>query len=171
MSHARLSLVVAAVAAVVLWPAVAVAHVGIVVVIRSPTDGQDVGGDLSIDVAAQPALAGVDHATFTAELDGRPVDPASGRITTESVPAVIRVGATTRISLRGLVLGEHRFLIRYRADTDEPATQTAVSFVVVPSNGTRRWLIATSGAALLAVGAGGVWLMRRHRAPPDTPSP
>ncbi len=163
MRRAKLGLAALGVALLALWPGAATAHIAIVLLIRSPADGQHMGRNVSIVVVAQPALAGVNHTAFTAELDGRPVDPASGRITSESRSAVIKVGSTTTIPLRGLASGTHRFVIRYRADTDEPVTEKAVSLIVARSHGPRWWLVAASSAALLVVVAASAALVRRTR--------
>jgi hypothetical protein len=46
-------------------------------------------------------LLGVPEATFTATVDGRPFDPASGRVTDQPVPVLIRVNESKRIRSAG----------------------------------------------------------------------
>lgn len=108
----------------------AIAHLAIRLDIRAPESRQRLGSDTDVIVFAQPTLAGVDHVSFTATLDGEALDPATGRSSSQPVPLDIRVSTSKRIPLRNLTPGAHRFTISYRPDTDEPTRETTVEFTV-----------------------------------------
>jgi hypothetical protein len=156
---------VGAAASLAAWSAATVpvaAHLAIRLDIQAPEPDQHVDPDTEVVIFAQPTLAGVDHAAFTASLDGRPVDPVSGRPTPQPVSTEIRVSASTRIPLHGLSSGNHRFTISYRPDTDEPIKQSTVDFVVRKRRVSRLPWVGL-GAAALAVGAALTVNRRRRR--------
>jgi len=146
------------------WSAATVpvtAHLAIRLDIQAPQPDQHVGPDTEVVIFAQPTLAGVDHVAFTASLDGRPVEPTSGRLTPQPVSTEIRVSTSTRIPLRGPTPGNHRFAISYRPDTDEPMRQTPVDFVVrIRPRSPLPWV--GLAAAVLAAGVALITRCRRR---------
>ena len=125
----------------------AAAHLAIRLDIRAPQPGQHVGHDVDVVVFAQQTLAGVDQTSYSASLDGHPLDPASGRVIAQSQLSVIHVNAEVHIALRGLATGGHELAVSYRPDTDMPIFHTSVRFTVGP----RRAPIALFGAAAIAL--------------------
>jgi len=137
------------------------AHIAIRLDIQKPQPDQQMGSASEAVVFAQAMLAGVDHVAFSASLDGRPVDPASGEFTPQPVSTETRVSTSMRIPLRRLTPGKHRFEISYRPDSDEPIRQTSVDFMVRKRHPSPILGIGLAAAAL-AAGAALVFRLRRR---------
>jgi hypothetical protein len=136
------------------------AHVAIRLLITSPGEGDRVRADPVVEVFAQPFLGGVDGTTFSVELDGRPLDPVTGRPASTPVETSIRVEETRSIRLHGLAEGEHTLTLTYRPDVDEPPREASVTFVVAGSSS-----LLVGGIAVGAIAAIlGVLILRRRRA-------
>jgi len=140
------------------------AHLAIRLDIRSPQPGQQVGRDVDVVLFAQPTLAGVAQTTYTVSLDGRTVDPATGRLAPKATSAVIHVGSEARIPLRGLGRGGHVVMISYRPDADMPVVDTSVSFTA-GGPGARTPLFSSTLpiAVVVVLGALVLLALRRHR--------
>lgn len=123
------------------------AHVAIRLDIMAPQANQAISPDSELVVVARPMLLGVPKTTFTATLDGRPVDPATGRVTDQPVPVLIRVNETKRIPLRGLPAGTHAVGVAYRPDRDAPVLHSSVP-VVVRASRPARLLLSVVGVAV-----------------------
>lgn len=136
------------------------AHVAIRLLITSPSEGDRVGAELVAEVFAQPFLGGVDGTTFSVDLDGRPLDPGTGRHVSTPVETPIRVEETKSIRLHGLAEGEHTLMVTYRPDVDEPPEEESVTFVVV---GSSPLLAGGIAAGAIVVAILGVWFLRRRR--------
>jgi hypothetical protein len=136
----------AAVTATVVSTTPARAHVPIILVITSPQMGERVGEDTELHVFAQAAIAGVEETSFTVDLDGTPLDPASGRPAGAPVEVSIRVEETRRIPVRDLPDGEHTLTVTYATHEGEAPQQGSVQFVV----GRRR----VGGVAAVVIGVG-----------------
>jgi hypothetical protein len=142
----------------------AAAHVAIRLDIRSPAPDATVDSNVSVIVVAQPTLAGVDHVAFTAALDGRPVDPRTGRRVTETRPMKIPASSSRTIPLRNLPSGRHEITLRYRPDLDEQPSVASVRFTVRRAAGQGRLVGIVAGTAtLLGAGAVGLRLHARRR--------
>jgi hypothetical protein len=72
----------------------AAAHVAIRLDVMAPQANQTIGPDSELVVVARPMLLGVAEVSFTATVDSRPLDPATGRVTDQPVPVLIRVNET-----------------------------------------------------------------------------
>jgi hypothetical protein len=111
-------------------------------------------------VFAQPFLGGVDGTSFSVDLDGRPLDPGTGRHVSTPVESPIRVEETRSIQLHGLAEGEHTLMVTYRPDVDQPPEEVSVTFVV---EGSSPLLAGGIAAGAIVVAIVGVWFLRRRR--------
>ena len=141
------------------------AHVAISLLVLSPRQGETVPPDSDAVVLAQQTLGGVNHTTFTAELDGRTLGP----------PVDIPVGDSVTIPLRGLAPGPHRLEVVYRPDIDELARSATVDFTVAGARASPPGGSVRLGVAVLAVALAGLGLLLGWRArssrPPSRPKP
>jgi hypothetical protein len=154
------------------WPAQA--HVPIVLLILAPKADQTVGSDTTVRVLAQRTLGGVDQVAFTPTIDGRPLDPTTGRATTRPVPVLIHAGQTLQLPLRGLSAGQHVATVTYRPDRDAPVMRNTVSFGARGSPGHLPLVAALAALAAALLGTGGaaaVLLTRRRRRPRPAEEP
>lgn len=120
------------------------AHVAIILLVVAPEDGATLGPDTELVVRAQPALNGVEETSFTVTLDGRPLDPGTGRLADDTRPIPIRLHETERIPLRGLEPGPHRVTVTYRPDVDAaPRKETVVFSVTDPMS----WVVPVASVA------------------------
>jgi hypothetical protein len=136
------------------------AHVAIRLLITSPGEGDRVGADLVAEVYAQPFLGGADGTNFSVDLDGRPLDPGTGRHVSTPVETPIRVEETRSIQLHGLAEGEHTLTVTYRPDVDEAPEEASVTFVV---EGSSPLLAGGIAAGAIAVAILGLWFLRSRR--------
>lgn len=149
------------------------AHVPIILVITAPQMGERVGTDTELRVFAQAAIAGVEETSFTVDLDGRPLDPASGRPAAAPVEVIIRVDETKQIPVRGLSDGEHTLTVTARPHEGEAPQQGSVQIVsgARPVGGVIA--LAVVGVVVVAVLLTVGFLVRRgrtgRRAAPDPP--
>ncbi|HEX9549401.1 MAG TPA: hypothetical protein VF942_18815 [Acidimicrobiales bacterium] len=157
------ALTVAVITLNVVVVAPAAAHLAIRVDIRYPQPDSHVGPDVTAVVFAQQTLAGVPQTTFSASLDGHPLDPATGRLVPQTETTVIRVGTETRIPLRRLAKGRHELAIAYRPDTDMPILHTAVNFTVGSGSSYRSVAVVVLAVAMASVVALAVIGVRRRR--------
>jgi len=141
----------------------AAAHIVIRLDIRYPQPDSHVGPDVTALVFAQQMLAGVPQTTFSASLDGHPLDPATGRLVPQTEATAIRVGTETRIPLRGLAKGRHELAIAYRPDTHMSILHVAVNFTVGDRSFRQPLAVAVLGVATATVVALAVLGVRRHR--------
>lgn len=140
------------------------AHVAIRVLIISPNEGERVGPDTDVRLFAQPFLGGVDQTTFSVELDGGPLDPASGQPAAEAVEVPIRVEEARRIPLASLAEGSHTLTVTYRPDLDEAPQQESVTFVVGSGGTSLSLAVGGIAAAVVAlVAALAFWIRKRRR--------
>ena len=163
----RLAAAVAAsvVAVVVLSAGPATAHIAILLEITQPQPGAQVGPDSDVVILAQRTLAGIDQVSYVGDLDGRPLDPATGRPTDTQTPWVIRAGQQQHITLHRLTAGLHRLSISYRPDTDEPVFHRSIDFTVIASTVHHRsWLPIEIGVAVVVAGAAMAVGLRRRAA-------
>jgi hypothetical protein len=135
------------------------AHVAIRLLITSPGEGDRVGANFVAEVYAQPFLGGVDGTSFSVDLDGRPLDPGTGRHVSTPVETAIRVEETRSIQLHGLAEGPHTLMVTYRPDVDEPPEEASVTFIVERGSP----LLAGGVAAAIVVAILGVWFLRIRR--------
>ncbi|MGH2683384.1 MAG: hypothetical protein ACRDIX_09155 [Actinomycetota bacterium] len=139
----------------------AAAHIAIRLDIRAPQPGQRVPPDTSAVIFAQRMLGGRDRVDFTVTLDGRTLDPETGRVGGTGSPATIEVDQTLRIPLRSLATGSHALTVTYRPDTDAPILENSVEFVVGESSGAPFAVAAVGSIAVLALAS--MLLMHRRR--------
>jgi hypothetical protein len=137
------------------------AHVAIRLDVMAPQANQTIGPDSELVVVARPMLLGVPEVSFTATVDGHPLDPATGRVTDQPVPVLIRVNETKRIPLRGLTPGSHAVGVTYKPDRDAPVLHSTVPVTVRQSRQDRLTLAAAALGALLAA----VLVVARRRPP------
>jgi hypothetical protein len=142
----------------------AAAHVAIRLDVMAPQANQTIGPDSELVVVARPMLLGVPEVSFTATVDGRPLDPATGRVTDQPVPVLIRVNQTKRIPPRGLTPGSHAVGVTYRPDRDAPVLHSTVPVTVTPGQGRLARLAVPAGLAVVLVAAAAVVWRRRDRA-------
>jgi sensor c-di-GMP phosphodiesterase-like protein len=109
-------------------------------------------------------LLGIPEVTFTATVDGRPLDPATGRPADRPVPLPIRVNQTRRLPLRGLAPGRHVLAVSYRPDTDAPTLVTTVPVTVTAGQSRLTRLAVPAGLVVVLVAAAAVVWRRRDRA-------
>lgn len=155
---------IVAVACSVVLAAPASAHLAIRLDIRSPEDGAKVGRHTELVIFAQPTLAGVDHTLFTVSLDGRPIDPVTGKAAAEDGQGTIAVSTTHRVPL-DLTSGRHHVVVEYRPDIDEPPRQVSVDFEVRVGK-SAPWANALIAAAVMVLVATFVAVRRVRRAHP-----
>jgi len=128
----------------------AAAHLAIRLDIRTPEDGAKVGPHFELEVYAQPTLAGVDHTTYRVIVDGRSIDPATGKPTSNDTVTNIEVSTSRRTPLT-LSPGSHHLAVEYRPDIDEPVRDVSIDFTV-RTNKSTRWADALiAGAVMIAV--------------------
>ncbi len=128
------------------------AHVAIVLVIVSPSEGERVGPDPAVVVSAERTAGGVDGTAFRLEVDGRVVPAYTG--------VTIRVGQQVRLPLRDLSPGRHVATVRYRPDTDQPETTNEVVFLVGEPGGSGVPVALVMAVATVAL-MGGLLVWRR----------
>lgn len=157
----RVSLACVAFAVGVLLAPTALAHVAIQLHIERPASGARVGPHAELVVYAQPMLFGVPETTFVVELDGRPLDPRTGRPGPAPRPVHIVAGRRVTVPLRGLGEGRHELTLRYRPDRDALPLETSVTFVVGRSGSRPLWPLAGAGLGLAVLG--GATAARRRR--------
>lgn len=140
-------------------------HVAVILLVVAPEDGATVGPDTELVVRAQPALNGVEETSFTVALDGRPLDPSTGRPGERGPSIPIRLHETKRIPLRGLEPGAHRVTVTYRSDVHAAPRENTVVFTVAE---TASWVVPVASvlatALLLGLTTAVFWL-RRTRTP------
>lgn len=105
-------------------------------------------------------LLGIPEVRFTATVDGRPLDPATGRPADRPVPVPIRANQTRRLPLRGLAPGRHVLAVSYRPDTDAPTLATTVPVTVTAGQNRLACLVLPAGLAVLLAAVAAV---RRRR--------
>jgi hypothetical protein len=142
----------------------AAAHVAIRLDIMASQANQTIGPDSELVMVARPILLGVPEASFIATVDGRPVDPATGRVTEQPVPVLIRVNETKRIPLRGLTPGGHAVGVTYKPDRDAPVLYSTVPVTVTPGQSRLARLAVPAVVAVVLVAAAAVVWRRRDRA-------
>jgi hypothetical protein len=142
----------------------AAAHVAIRLDVMAPQANQTIGPDSELVVVARPMLLGVPEVSFTATVDSRPLDPATGRVTDQPVPVLIRVNETKRIPLRGLTPGSHAVGVTYKPDRDAPVLHSTVPVTVTPGQSRLARLAVPAGLAVVLVAAAAVVWRRRDRA-------
>jgi hypothetical protein len=140
----------------------AAAHVAIRLDVMAPQANQTIGPDGELVIVARPMLLGIPEVTFTATVDGRPLDPATWRPADRPVPVPIRVNQTRRIPLRGLAPGNHVLAISYRPDTDAPTLATTVPVTVIAGQSRPARLALPAGLAVMLLAAAAA-VMRRRR--------
>ena len=138
----------------------AAAHLAIRLDIRAPEDGSKIGPHSELVVYAQPTLAGVDHTTYRVILDGKSIDPVTGRPTSDDTTTNIEVSTSRRTPLN-LTTGSHHLAIEYRPDIDEPVRDVSVDFTVRKAKSTR-WADALIAGAVM-VGVATLVAVRRVR--------
>jgi hypothetical protein len=143
----------------------AAAHLAIRLDIRAPEDGSTVGPHTDLVVYAQPTLAGVDHTTYRVILDGKSIDPTTGRPTSNETVTNIEVSTSHRTPL-SLAPGTHHLAVEYRPDIDEPVRDVSIDFTVRKTKSTRWADALIAGAVMVAVGTF-VAVRRVRRAHPD----
>ncbi len=141
----------------------AAAHLAIRLDIRYPQPGAHVGHDVDVVVFAQPTLAGVAQTTYSATLDGHPLDPRTGRFVAQAEAPLIRANTDTRIPLRGLPRGPHELAIAYRPDADMPILHTSVAFTVGGGGSHGALLAVVLAVVALGLMALAVLGLRRRR--------
>jgi hypothetical protein len=147
----------------------AAAHVAIRLDVMAPQANQTIGPDSELVIVARPMLLDIPELTFTPTLDGRPLDPATGRPADRPVPLPIRVNQTRRIPLRGLAPGSHVLAISYRPDTDAPTLATTVPVTVTAGRSRLARLALPAGLAVLLLAAAAAVIWRRPDRTPRHP--
>jgi len=143
----------------------AAAHLAIRLDIRAPEDGSKVGPHTDLVVYAQPTLAGVDHTTYRVIVDGKSLDPKTGRPTSDDTVTNIEVSTSVRTPL-SLAPGTHHLAVEYRPDIDEPVRDVSIDFTVRATKSTR-WADALIAGAVMVAVATFVAVRRVRRAHPD----
>jgi hypothetical protein len=143
----------------------AAAHLAIRLDIRAPEDGSKVGPRTELEVYAQPTLAGVDHTTYRVILDGKSIDPATGKPTSNDTVTNIEVSTSRRTPLV-LTPGSHHLAVEYRPDIDEPVRDVSIDFTVRTTKSTR-WADALIAGAVIVAAATFVAVRRVRRAHPE----
>ena len=157
-----LSSVVVAILLALSLGAPALAHVAIRLDIVSPQNGERVEGSPILRIAAAQTLGGVEGTTFAVRVDGRAIDPVTGRAVPKLRFVPIGANETVDVPLRDLSSGTHVAAIRYRPDEDEAPVEKKVSFIVAAGDDPGPILpLALAGVAVVALAAAG-WL-RSHR--------
>lgn len=161
--HPRPHLTLATLVTLTLPAGRAAAHVAIRLDVMAPQTNQTIGpNDSELVIVARPMLLGIPEVTFTATVDGRPLDPATGRPADRPVPVPIRVNQTKRIHLRGLAPGRQVLAISYRPDTDSPTLVTTVPVTLTADQSRLARLALPAGLAVLLVAVAVAVVLRRR---------